>query len=232
MVTRPHPTISSRPWWKELTKCSPKYKTKGLCSPQHTPSHPRRAEDLPRVTTFPHRSLSSTSNVLDHLCLSVWTRGSLIIINLNVYFKTWFIFGCAGSSLLHGLTLVAASVGYSPVMIRGLLTVSDFSCQAQAPGLQGSRAQYLGRTGLVAPWHVEILAPGPGIEPVCPARQGSFLTTGSARNPRDILHTTLYAILFHSSFGHRKVQAGFCIPHGHRVFSLSLSVCVCVCVCV
>lgn len=67
--------------------------------------------------------------------------GSGFII-FNVYFKTWFIFGCAGSSLPHGLSLVAAIVGYSPVTMRGILTVTGFSYfQAQAPGLLGSRAQ-------------------------------------------------------------------------------------------
>ena len=31
--------------------------------------------------------------------------------------------------------------------------------------------------GSVAPWHVGILLPGPGIEPVSPALAGGFLTT-------------------------------------------------------
>ena len=77
----------------------------------------------------------------------MWTRGSLIIIILNVYFKTWFIFGCAGSSLLHGLTLVAASVGYSPVMIRGLLTVVTSLVKYR---LQGSWAPELSTWGAQA----------------------------------------------------------------------------------
>ena len=32
-----------------------------------------------------------------------------------------FIFGCAGSSLLHGLSLVTASEGYSLLQVHGLL---------------------------------------------------------------------------------------------------------------
>ena len=47
-----------------------------------------------------------------------------------------FIFGCAGSSLLcEGLSLVAASRGYSLVVVCGLLIFS--SCRAQATKFMG-----------------------------------------------------------------------------------------------
>ena len=47
--------------------------------------------------------------------------------NLNMFFislkKYLFIFDCAGSSVLRGLSLVVASGGYSLVAILRLLTV-------------------------------------------------------------------------------------------------------------
>ena len=47
-----------------------------------------------------------------------------------------------------------------------------------ACGLSGCGAQTLERTGLVAPQHVRVLVPRPGIEPTSPALGGRFLTTG------------------------------------------------------
>ena len=45
-------------------------------------------------------------------------------IGLSFFYFILYIFGCAGSLLLaHGLSLVAASGGYSLVAIQGLLTV-------------------------------------------------------------------------------------------------------------
>ena len=61
----------------------------------------------------------------------------------------------AGSSLLHS--------GFSLV---------------EACGLSSCGARALERMGLVSPQHVGILVPRPGIEPVSPALEGGFLTTG------------------------------------------------------
>ena len=56
---------------------------------------------------------------------------------LHVYFYS-FIFGCAGSSLLHGLSLVVVSRGYSLVAVCGLLTA--LASLVAEHGLQGPRA--------------------------------------------------------------------------------------------
>ena len=91
---------------------------------------------------------------------------------LKIYlFLILFIFGCVGSSLLRGLSLVAASRGYSSLWCAGfslwwLLLLRSTGCRsvgfsscgswAQQLWHTGSRAQaqQLWRTGLVAPWHV------------------------------------------------------------------------------
>ena len=57
-----------------------------------------------------------------------------------------FIFGCAGSFLLHGLSLAAASRGYSLVVVKGLLLWHMVS--------RGHRLQQLNCKGLAALWHV------------------------------------------------------------------------------
>ena len=56
---------------------------------------------------------------------------------LHVYFYL-FIFGCAGSSLLHGLSLVVVSRGYSLVAVCGLLTA--LASLVAEHGLQGAQA--------------------------------------------------------------------------------------------
>ena len=82
-----------------------------------------------------------------------------------------FIFGCVGSSLLRGLSLVAARGGYSSLRCTGFSLwwlllfqstgprhagFSSCGTWAQQLWLTGSRvqAQQLWRTGLVAPRHV------------------------------------------------------------------------------
>ena len=71
-------------------------------------------------------------------------------------FKCLFIFGCTGSSLLQGLTLVAARWGYSLVSVLGLLIASlpvarGFRCWL--PGAK-AKAQQLWHPGMAAPWHM------------------------------------------------------------------------------
>ena len=82
-----------------------------------------------------------------------------------------FIFGCVGSSLLHRVSLVVSSRGYSSLWCVGFSLrwflllwsmgsrcMGSSSCvmQAQQLLLAGSRAQaqQLWHTGLVALWHV------------------------------------------------------------------------------
>ena len=48
---------------------------------------------------------------------SSWIRLDLFFVT---FFKNVFIFGYAGSSLLHGLSLVAVSGGYSPSAVQRL----------------------------------------------------------------------------------------------------------------
>ena len=48
---------------------------------------------------------------------SSWIRLDLFFVN---FFFNVFIFGYAGSSLLHGLSLVAVSGGYSPAAVQRL----------------------------------------------------------------------------------------------------------------
>ena len=58
-------------------------------------------------------------------------------------------------------------------------------------------------TGLVAPWHVGILIPHPGIELASPALQGGFLTTGPPEQCLEILFKKVYSLevyFFENSF--------------------------------
>ena len=73
---------------------------------------------------------------------------------------------------MQDFSLVAASGGYSLVVVHGLLIVV-------ASLIAGSRhtASVVVAHELIAPWHVWNLLE-PGIEPVCPALTGGFLTTG------------------------------------------------------
>ena len=55
-------------------------------------------------------------------CLKIST--SLSFFLFKVYYYYLFIFGCCGSSLLCGLSLVVARGGYSLVVVCGLLIVT------------------------------------------------------------------------------------------------------------
>ena len=105
----------------------------------------------------------------------------LIYLFYFIYFYfIYFIFGCVGSSLLRtGLSLVAASRGYSSLRCMGfslrwllLLWSTGFrhvgfsSCGARAPLLHGM-------------WDL----PGPGLEPMSPALAGGFPTTAPPGKP-------------------------------------------------
>ena len=119
-------------------------------------------------------------------------------LKLHIYclFTCFFFFAALGLRCVfvaaHGLSLVAASRGYSllwcvgfsmPWLLLFRSTVSRrvgfSSCGtwAQQLWLAGSRAraQQLWCTGFVAPRHVDL--PGPGIKPVSPALAGRFLIT-------------------------------------------------------
>ena len=50
----------------------------------------------------------------------------LFIFKVFFFFSNFIIFGCAGSSLLHGLSLIAESRGYSlAVVCRRLIAVAS-----------------------------------------------------------------------------------------------------------
>ena len=84
-----------------------------------------------------------------------------------------FIFGCIGSSLLHRLSLVVASGGYSSLRCAGflflwLLLMRSTGSRHASFSSCGTRAQLL--RGM---WDV----PGPGLEPMSTALAGRFSTT-------------------------------------------------------
>ena len=114
------------------------------------------------------------------------------------YWKISFFFGCIGSQLWHVGSFVAARGLFIVlhglfVLARGLLSscgVQVFSlqlwhtnsrarglcsCGAWAPERLGSAAVV---RGLSCPAACGILVPRPGMEPVSPALEGGFFTTG------------------------------------------------------
>ena len=65
-----------------------------------------------------------------YLCVCVGVCTSGVYVHIHQYkllelfsFLYFFLFGCAGSSWPHGLSLVVASGGYTPVVVHRLLTV-------------------------------------------------------------------------------------------------------------
>ena len=74
-----------------------------------------------------------------------------------------------------GLSLVAASRGYSLIVMSGLLMAMD---SPAAHRLSGMRASVVAAHGLSCSSACSILVPGPGTKPVSPALAGRFLTTG------------------------------------------------------
>ena len=106
----------------------------------------------------------------------MWHTGFFFFF-LKIYL---YIFGCAGSSLLGRLSLVAVIRGHS------LLPSAGFSLPLLllwSTGFSGSStwAQKLWHTGSVVPRRVGF--PGPEIKPVSPALAGRFLTTGPPGKP-------------------------------------------------
>jgi len=81
-----------------------------------------------------HMNVSPLSNISFTLWLAFY-----LSLMVSFFFKFYlFVFGCAGSSLLHRISLVATNGGYSPVVVLGLLYCGGFSCcRAQAPGSIG-----------------------------------------------------------------------------------------------
>ena len=117
--------------------------------------------------TFSPRYISNSSVFCLHKTKATFLSlqahsGFLLFFSNN--FKNVFTFGCAGSLLLHRLSLAAASRGCSPVAVCGLL-IAVASLDAEL-GLEGTWAQWswlpgsgvqahwFGCTGLVALRHV------------------------------------------------------------------------------
>ena len=69
------------------------------------------------------------------LAVGCWTDE---FTSLHLDFFLYFIFGCAGSLLHSGFSLVVASGGYSLFAVRGLLILVAFHVAKH--GLEGSRA--------------------------------------------------------------------------------------------
>ena len=77
----------------------------------------------------------------------------------SINFIYLFIFGCVGSSLLCGLSLVGGNGGYSSLRCGGfslqwLLLLRSTGSRGEGFSSCGTRTQLLWRMGLVAPRHV------------------------------------------------------------------------------
>ena len=113
-----------------------------------------------------------------------------LFIYLFIYWLRWlFIAAC-------GLSLLAASGGYSSLRCAGFSYCGGFCCRAQAIGAQASVVVACGLSscGSQALEHrlsscgarAQLLRgmwdlPGPGLKPVSPALAGGFLTTAPPR---------------------------------------------------
>ena len=92
-------------------------------------------------------------------------------------YQNLIIFGCSGSSLLLGLSLVAESGDCSLVVVHGflllwLLLLLSMGCRWAGSVVVSHRLKLLcGMCDL----------PGPGIEPMCPALQGRFFNHWTTR---------------------------------------------------
>ena len=106
------------------------------------------------------------------------------------FFFFLIIFGCAGSLLLHGVFLAAASRGLlsgcgtlaprGGCSCRGAQVLGHVSSAAAAPGLR-AQAQQLWHTALAALQHVGL--PRPSIKHMSPALAGRVFTPELPRKP-------------------------------------------------
>ena len=104
----------------------------------------------------------STFNVFLHFCIDF----------------LFFVFGCAGSSLLCGLSSSCSKRGCSLVVVHGLLTAVDSLLEH---GLQAQGLQQLQSIGSIVVETAQMLRdmwdlPGSGIEPTSPALAGGLFT--------------------------------------------------------
>ena len=121
----------------------------------------------------------------------------MLFRSLFIYFWLLWVFVAA-----HGLSLVAASGGYSFVAVRGILiAVASLCCGARALGMRasvvvarglsscGSRALER-RLSSCGTWALLLCGmwdlPRLGLEPVSPALAGGFLTTVPPRKPLNL----------------------------------------------
>ena len=97
-----------------------------------------------------------------------------ILIQTFIYFFFWLHWVFVA---LHGLSLVAASRGYSAVgfSVRGLLLLWSTGSRSMGFSSCITQAQQLRHTGLVVPRHVKSSCTR--IEPVSPALAGRLLST-------------------------------------------------------
>ena len=113
--------------------------------------------------------------------------------------------GCAGSALPCRLSLVAASQGYPPVVLHGLLIAGP--SLAAEHGLVGAWVSEavpcrLSSWGSQAELHCSTRGLSRlGIEPISPALAGRFFTTKQSRKPKaEILHHKVRSLgLYHFS---------------------------------
>ena len=126
-------------------------------------------------------------------------RQKHVLLLLSDSFTSVSLFpGCAGSLLLRGLPLAAASGGYSAALRGPLAAEASLAVehQLQARGLQrlrppGSRAQARQSRCMVYLLPVQGLR-RPGAKPVAPALARGFSTTEPPGKPQN--HTSLSSI--------------------------------------
>ena len=108
-------------------------------------------------------NLSDSSNLSAQKAPLIWgndiSSWRPMLYRATASFIYIFIFGCVGSSLLRGLFLVAVSRGYSSLQCAGfslqwLLLLRSTGSRHMGFSSCGTQAQWLWRTGLVAPRHV------------------------------------------------------------------------------
>ena len=111
----------------------------------------------------------------------------------------------------HGLSLAAASGGYSLVTLHGLFTamtslVAKHGLQSSGTGVVASG--FSCPLDLVAPGvqvpHGMRKIPGPGVEHVSPALADEFLTTGPPRKPS-------ISLLCNTYYGSRRASGYLCV---------------------
>ena len=125
-------------------------------------------------------------------CQLPWARASLysFLINLFIYL-VWLLWVFVAA---HGLSLVAASRGYSQLRCTGFSLQGHlllWSTGSRRTGFRSCGSRALERSLSSCGAQAQLLhdmwdLPGPGLEPMSPAWAGRFSTTAPPRKPQSI----------------------------------------------